>query len=498
MTTLARYADWKAPDQDEAMLLWPRSSALMEQSRRNAALLSAAQSPIQGLPLHELRTAQRRFVGHALDEAPLLATGHQTELAHPGVWAKDVVIDGLARRLSGRAVHFAVDTDAPKHLHLRWPGHSAAITDDEMMNRAAWSALLAGPTPARVNELESALLRAAEAWGFAPSTAPFFQALRARAMHESNLPMALVAATQAVNQTLGLSHDMMPTSPLWQCEPYALFLHHALARADELAARYNAALEAYRRQEQIRDPGRPMPDLAVEEDRIEAPFWLDDLTTGARRRLWLTRKGDRWASPELDLELDPRAPAEQAAGRMLSALRSSGRRVAPRALMLTLYFRIMLADQFVHGIGGGRYDQVTDRIIESWLGIEAPAFSVATSTLYFPAAHGQKRISLRPLLQEGRRLRHGAFWRDKRDLARRIAQLPRGSAARRDLFLDLHARLDQIAASDAMRRWSAQLEEATREQLRQKAVFDRELFFAIQPAGRLLEMIRRYHQAMGL
>jgi hypothetical protein len=46
-----------------------------------------------------------------------------------------------------------------------------------------------------------------------------------------------------------------------------------------------------------------------------------------------------------------------------------------------------------------------------------------------------------------------------------------------------------------MREWNERLEHATREQMRQKAIFDRELFFAIQPAERLREMIGRYDAA---
>ena len=34
---------------------------------------------------------------------------------------KNALIDAVATKLVGQALHFAVDTDAPKHLALRWP-----------------------------------------------------------------------------------------------------------------------------------------------------------------------------------------------------------------------------------------------------------------------------------------------------------------------------------------------------------------------------------------
>jgi len=58
--------------------------------------------------------------------------------------------------------------------------------------------------------------------------------------------------------------------------------------------------------------------------------------------------------------------------------------IRPRALTTTLFLRLAIADLFLHGIGGGKYDQITDMIIERWCGIEPPPFAVATATLHLP------------------------------------------------------------------------------------------------------------------
>ena len=65
---------------------------------------------VQNLPLPQLRRRVRQWVGHQDDSRPLVACGHQTELYHPGVWVKNVVIDAAARALDGQAVHVALDT----------------------------------------------------------------------------------------------------------------------------------------------------------------------------------------------------------------------------------------------------------------------------------------------------------------------------------------------------------------------------------------------------
>src|SRR5205085_10460682 len=58
--------------------------------------------------------------------------------------------------------------------------------------------------------------------------------------------------------------------------------------------------------------------------------------------------------------------------------------LCPRALTLTLFARVCLGDFFIHGIGGGKYDEVTDAIIRDYFGIEPPAYQVLSATLHLP------------------------------------------------------------------------------------------------------------------
>ena len=52
--------------------------------------------------------------------------------------------------------------------------------------------------------------------------------------------------------------------------------------------------------------------------------------------------------------------------------------------MTTLWARLALGDLFIHGIGGAKYDQVTDRLIERFFGIRPPGFLVVSATLRLP------------------------------------------------------------------------------------------------------------------
>lgn len=494
MISSSDYADWKAPEDDGQVVIWPDGAELLRQTQANHAALSGAGVRIQGIGLSELRTRQRRAIGHADDEQFLITTGHQTELYHPGVWAKDVLIHTIAKRVSGRALHFAVDTDSPKHLHLRWPGGSLPISEDPRLATAEWSSLVKAPSRDHIRALQEALAEASAGWGYEPLLGRYLNLL-AGSRGEGLLPPAIASACEILNCQLGLCHDMLLMSSVWHTEPYLVFAHHFLARAFDFGQQYNAALGDYRREQGIASPGRPMPDLQLNApERVETPFWLDDLGAQTRRRLTLRWEHDRWCLEDFGFVAD--RPGEQGAEALARYLKERKLRIEPRALMLTMFFRLLLADQFVHGIGGGRYDQVTDRIIAAHFGMAPPKFSVTTATLYFPAAAGQKRVNLRPLLQEGRRLRHGSFWAPKREMASQIAVAPRHSVERRRLYFDMHALLARQAETPRMQEWSAQLEEATQLQSQQKTLFDRELFYAIQSEERLRRLISRYDEGL--
>jgi hypothetical protein len=68
----------------------------------------------------------------------------------------------------------------------------------------------------------------------------------------------------------------------------------------------------------------------------------------------------------------------------MQELESRGIKIRPRALITTMYARLFLSDLFIHGIGGAKYDELTDAIIRRFFGIEPPAFMTVTGTVRLP------------------------------------------------------------------------------------------------------------------
>jgi hypothetical protein len=495
-TSSSGYMNWKAPAKDREWLIWPAPGELLRDTLENHRLLSRSVARVQNVPLAELRAAQRRLVGHEGDK-PLIASGHQAELYHPGVWVKDVLADAVASKVKGAAFHFTVDTDSPKHLNLRWPGATIPLTDDPAVMSAEWSGLLACPSASHLAMIEREFGAAASQWNFRPMLSGMLTSL---GCESGNLAGAVTGAQRKLDGELGVKHESVLVGPMLGGEPYGVFVHHVLSRTEQFAADYNGALREHRASAGITSATRPMPDLHVASDSIESPFWLDDVSRGTRSRAHVERSAGGWVlRHERDaFLLDEKVEGWVAGRRLVEWLGERGLRLSPRALTLTTFLRLMVADQFVHGIGGGRYDQVTDLLIARHFGMTPPRFAVTTATMFFPGALGRDRVCLNCLTHEGHRIRHGLLGERKRKILSEIEALPRRSLGRSMAFHGMHSALSAAAVGNAeLRDWEGRREEAELRDREDEIIFDRELFYAIQSRERLEEMVGAYQREVG-
>ena len=129
---------------------------------------------------------------------------------------------------------------------------------------------------------------------------------------------------------------------------FRLFARHIATDATRFRHAYNSAVQRYRTDYKLHSRSHPVPDLTPDE----LPFWVVD---GDTRR--------------------PATTADRADTELL---------LRPRALTLTLFARLCLGDLFVHGIGGGKYDEVADTILRDYFGLEPPAYQVMSATLHLP------------------------------------------------------------------------------------------------------------------
>lgn len=322
---------------------------------------------------------------HAKDSDPMIvATGHQPELYHPGVWIKDFLLERFARESDSVAFDLVVDTDAFAEVAVDVP----CIAQD--VRRCHYPLAIAGasqyyastPVPAadeistfarEVTESTSTLgsPEIEAAWrGFASN-------LVESATGAKNLA-ELVTIARRRHEAEATGYLELPLTSLVSSHAFAVFVADLALEANRFAMAYNGELRAYREATGTRSNAQPVPDLRVTE-AVELPLWA--LTEGRRHPVFAEQDGQviRLTDGERTFAECPASPDS-----LVRCIVEGAVSYAPKALALTLFVRMFCCDLFIHGTGGGRYDRVTDGVIRQFYGVEPPGFAVASATLALP------------------------------------------------------------------------------------------------------------------
>jgi hypothetical protein len=352
---------------------------------------------ILGRPLSELRRSAREA---AVDCKPapdlLLVAGHQPELFHPGVWVKNFALYGLGQAYNAASLNLVVDNDTVKSTSLRIPV-LAKSSEQRTHSRSLLFDRWTGPTPYEERTIADPELfatfpgRASElmrGWPFEPLLPAFWAEVLRQAEQTPNLGACFAAARRTFERAWGCRNIELPLSALCRTDVFAWYACDLLARLPRFHTLYNTVVAEYRLRHGLRGHTHPVPDLAAEGDWLEAPLWAWRTGSSRRGRLFVRGTGDRLelrsgaeAWPSL-----PRPQPERAerAVQAWQALEQQGYKVRSRALTTTLFSRMFLGDLFIHGIGGGKYDELTDELIRRYYDTEPPLFLVLSATRLLP------------------------------------------------------------------------------------------------------------------
>lgn len=393
-----------------------------ELARANAAaaagwdftLCDAPVGPIRAMAREEALERAKAFsarLGVPLRDADagglMALTGHQPEFYHPGVWIKDFLLQRFADETGAAAVDLVVDSDGFDALEI----HSPCLKPEV---RVCTAYLAVGTTDGSFSstpvppaaDIDRFCEAGAEHLATLPSPAlghhfaAFCGKLREAAGEAANAAELVTIARRRFEAEAGTDYLELPVTSMADSRAFAVFLAHIALDARAFAAAYNGALADFRARTGTRSPAQPFPDLRIEGDLVELPFW--HLSADGRRPVW-ARPGD-FPAIVVDGEVvcDLGNPGAAPVVVLTSALAP-----APKALALTMFTRLLVADWFIHGVGGGRYDQVTDEVIRRYFGVEAPAFAVASLTMYLPlGAHLVRDEEVEAVAMAINRLKH--------------------------------------------------------------------------------------------
>jgi hypothetical protein len=516
----------RAPREHGAVLAEPALDAVGPLLARNRQRLKQRSLHLLGRPLDNLqREARQSIVTEARDylrqlgepmpegDSPsLFMAGHQPELYHPGVWAKNFVLNGLARKHGAAPVNLVVDNDTVKAAALHVPVFHDPPPIEEFQPRIVsvpydrWT--MATPYEERTVQDEELFRsfpeRIPKGWGFTPLLDEFWTTVCQQAQRTNLLGERLASARRIWERRWGCHNLEVPVSRVCQTEAFAWFACHLLAELPRFHAIYNESVRAYRQAHGLRSRNHPVPDLAVEGDWLEAPFWAWRAGQTRRGRLMARRVGDRIELRAGDEAWPSLAPGNLQPVAAWRELESRGLKVRSRALTNTLYARLFLADLFIHGIGGGKYDELTDTILQRFYGIEPPGFLVFSATLLLPfPTYPARAEDCRRLAQELRDL----HWNPQRhvNLDSEAAKLALAKQAwMNQQPTDRHERRERFRAlrelTEHLRQYTVEREEGLRRehnrcelQVQANAVLQRRDYaFCLYPADMLREFCTRF------
>lgn len=343
--------------------------------------------------------------------------GHQPELFHPGVWFKNFLLSGLSQKLSRngnscQALHVIIDHDLAKADAIKTlfeKDGKRILRNSVLPFRSAahpplpWQSTYLEPSMlSKWIDVKTVVEQDCVSQGWEPLLSQHFSVLEKCILNSVSVSDAFTIFRRSIELACGIENREVRMSQL--CERFAFgeFFFRCLAESTKLVDAYNQSRNEFRQRRKIRNAAQPVPELQFEAGWQEMPFWVYRSRPANskveqdnyRSKLWFSQsKQGRFIanSPSQGASLLLRVPDSIDFAENKSSIydvwnewNRQGICIRPRALMTTFFLRYVLSDLFVHGVGGGLYDSVTDEIAVRLWGLTPPKMIVASATLHLP------------------------------------------------------------------------------------------------------------------
>ncbi len=348
------------------------------------------------------REARQDFLTHLGNRANGLevdsywvGTGHQPEIFHPGVWAKNFIAGGISSSLKSTSLHLVIDTDCPTQPAIRLP----EIGLPERPRKAPWVpfAYQNGTTPWKSIKADANLAISFRekmfAWAsqarFGAAMSHWLKHLELEDSGQASIPAWLhfKKSRSFLENEWGLIQENIPLSFASQFPSFIKLVALMICQHELARSTYNESVHFFRLKHQVNQEGRPVPFLGENSSWLELPLWLRIPENPQRYRFWLRREGSAFfltTNPSEDFGKACRIGKISEIEDGLKNLLANGWEIWPRALTTTLYLRGFVFDCFVHGLGGALYDQVTEDWAMKWLGFMLKPRVAASLTMRLP------------------------------------------------------------------------------------------------------------------
>ncbi len=322
----------------------------------------------------------------------IIVTGHQAIWHHCGILAKNSIISRFAADVNGCPIHLVLDHDIcdtaivlpKKQADGDWCFERIEI---EPVQNPIPLGFRPAPQKEKIQALSDAIGRI---YGkhFCCTIWSQYLGLPSNCLPDFKNVADFITCFQAMlNSALGIKMLYLPVSLLSASSCFVDFAASVIINASDFAHSYNNAVFDQMKYKNVNTSETIRP-LMVDYSKgfIELPFWLVSYQ-GRRTSLYvkLADSGEiKICTAATNLGSLDSSENGGKIEQIKIILNQQKYRLWPKAVTLTLFVRLFLADWFVHGVGGALYENITDKIIEDYYGIEKLGFAVATATVTLP------------------------------------------------------------------------------------------------------------------
>ena len=353
-------------------------------------------------------------IGGKIDPAYqyIIQSGHQPVFFHPGIWIKNIFLSELLKSPlpdKSLGLNIILDNDICKDLNLSLPVLSSngnlKLEKVDFLSSTLTPNLPFEEYPCPSLELitkfsRNIIHRLKSLESENKNILNNFKNY-ARCMENSscfcnqnykrgNLGEFLGLARRLYEKEIEPTYLEIPFSKICDSDEFLSFFLEIIKNIKTFSKIYNNKLDEYRKLFKIRNRAHPSPNLIIKENLIEVPFWIWKEGDQRKKIFILREKGGNYLYNNsygkiFLIEKD----GVKSLFSLKTLLKERGLKIRPKALLLTLYNRLFISDLFIHGLGGAKYDLVTDEIIREFFKVEPPHFLVISCTLYpdFKSSH---------------------------------------------------------------------------------------------------------------
>lgn len=338
----------------------------------------------------------------SIKNIPIIQTGHEPVFYHPGIWIKNHLIHYLSKKLNGIGINMIVDNDACNMGFMympvlsKKPASIQKIMLVEDKQKMAYEEIVFDDigTILRFREEVLSLLRENGSHQRPQATIEHMQEMFEQFINNvigyyhrgcTDMVGLFTSARGELEKVFSLDNLEIPVSWLCDTDGFYYFLLHILFEASQFSGIYNSKLAEYRHIHKIRSKANPLPDLKKIGNLIEVPFWVWE-AGGNRGKCFVVNEDKVIKITNGSDTLIVLKKNEDVIQQVfqLKALNNAGIKIRPRAITATMFSRVFFSDVFIHGIGGAKYDTITDEIIREFFSVDPPSFVTISATLFLP------------------------------------------------------------------------------------------------------------------